>query len=87
MKTEIPEWRITSRADAMKSARVSAGLSLRALEAISGVRFGTIARLEQGRNNGSIATIELLADALGMSIDEYVGHEVKKEVGESEESA
>ena len=61
----------------MRSAREKAGYSLRALEKVSGVQFGTIGRLEQGRNNGNIATIELLADALGISIDEYIGHEVK----------
>ena len=73
--------RINSRAESMRRARMNAGLSLRALEKISGVKFGTISRIEQGRNNGSIATIELLADALGLSIDEYVGHEVNMNEG------
>ncbi len=67
-----------TRAEHMKDARERAGLTLRELEKISGVQYGTIGRLEQGRNNGNIVTLELLADALGISIDEYVGHEVKK---------
>lgn len=69
-----------SRADAMREARERAGLTLRKLEEMSGVQFGTIARLEQGRNNGNIVTLELLADALGISVDEYVGHEAKGKV-------
>lgn len=79
LKIKIPEHRRLSRADAMREARLNAGLTLRELGKLSGVEFGTIGRLEQGRNNGSITTIEILADALGLSIDEYTGHEVLNE--------
>jgi len=68
-----------TRGEHMREARRKAGLTLRQLGEKSGVQFGTIARIEQGRNNGSLATVELLADALGLSIDAYTGHEVKGE--------
>jgi len=68
-----------TRGEHMREARLRAGLSLRDLEKISGVQFGTIGRLETGRNNGSIVTVELLADALGITIDEYIGHERRSE--------
>lgn len=68
-----------TRGEHMREARLKAGLTLRELGSISGVQFGTINRIETGRNNGSIQTIELLADALGLTIDEYIGHERRGE--------
>ena len=68
-----------TRGEHMREARLKAGLTLRELGRISGVPFGTINRLENERNNGSIQTIELLADALGLTIDEYTGHERRSE--------
>ena len=68
-----------TRGEHMREARRKAGLSLRQLEEKSGVHYQTIWRIEQGNNNGTINIIELLADALGMSIDAYTGHEVKGE--------
>ena len=67
-----------NRGEAMARARRKAGLSQRQLSDLSGLSKTTIARLELGLHNGSITTVELLADALGISIDEYVGHEVNK---------
>ena len=64
-----------TRGEYMKEARLKAGLTLRELGRISGVQYGTINRIENGHNNGSIQIIELLADALCLSIDEYTGHE------------
>ena len=64
-----------TRGEHMREARLKAGLTLRELGNISGVQFVTIGRLELGKRAGSIQTIELLADALGLSIDEYTGHE------------
>ena len=63
----------------MREARLRAGLTLRQLEEKSGVHYQTIWRIEQCNNNGTINIIELLADALGLSIDAYTGHEVKGE--------
>lgn len=71
-----------TRGEAMRAARKKAGLSLRALGMRSGVPHKTICCLEKGHRQGQISTIELLADSLGISIDEYVGHKIAKpEVG------
>lgn len=66
------------RAKAMRHARKKRKLTQLQLEALSGVSHSTISRLETSDANGTIAIIELLADTLGISIDEYVGHEVQK---------
>lgn len=67
-----------TRAQAMRAARHRSGLSLRELAEKAKVSFITIHRLETGERCGGIDTIECLADALGLSIDEYIGHEVKR---------
>ena len=62
--------------EAAKQARLRKGFSIQELSVKSGVTLNTIYRLENDRNIPLISTVELLADALGMSIDEYVGHRV-----------
>ena len=63
----------------MRMWREKRGLSQLELAELSGIHQVTISALEVGRNSGgNLDTIELLADALGLSIDEYVGHEVIK---------
>lgn len=63
----------------MRKARVDAGLSIGDLARASGISRETISALERNVNRfGTIYTISKLADALGLSIDEYVGHEVFK---------
>lgn len=64
-----------TRGDYMRKARENAGLTLRELGAISGISFNTISRYERGLYQGNINNIEILADALGLTIDEFVGHE------------
>ena len=66
-----------SRGAHMREAREKAGLSLRDLATRTGISSTGISQLERGIRQGNIITIELLADALGISIDEYVGHEKK----------
>lgn len=44
----------------------------------SGVTSNQISNLERERSWGRLDTITLLADALGLSIDEYIGHEVRR---------
>ncbi len=63
------------RGEAMKRARRRAGLTLRQLEERSGVRAGTISRLERGLQAGRFSTILALAEALGLTVDEYIGKE------------
>ena len=61
----------------MRKARMNAGLSIVRLAEISGIAQTTISLLERkSLRGGWIDTIETLADALGLSIDEYVGHKV-----------
>ena len=63
----------------MRMWREKRGLTQLELARLSGICQVTISALEKGRNSGgNLDTIELLADALGLSIDEYVGHEVIK---------
>ena len=63
----------------MRKWREKRGLSQLELAKLSGIHQVTISALEKGRNSGgNLDTIELLSDALGLSIDEYVGHKVVK---------
>lgn len=63
--------------EAMKRAREKAGLSQYQLAKISGVVAQSISKYELGKALPRVDTVEFLADALGISIDEYIGHEVK----------
>lgn len=63
-----------TRGESMRKARNRAKISATQLSRISGVPKATICALERGTTrNGRIDTIELLADALRISIDEYIG--------------
>lgn len=73
-----------TRGEIMRMHRERAGLSQYELAELSGVTQKTIWALEHDKNNGSVTTVELLADALGLSIDEYVGHKVVKYRGKKE---
>lgn len=65
-----------TRSEYMRKARLKAGMSIPALAFKAGVSAGCLGAIERGTNNGNITTLELLADALGISIDEYIGHKV-----------
>ena len=68
-----------TRGETMRKWREKRGLTQPELAKLSGISQVTISALEEGRNSGgNLDTIELLADALGLSIDAYVGHEVIK---------
>ena len=67
-----------TRGDYMRQARQRAGLSQRALSKLSGIHLHTINALENGHVQGTVKTIEELSDALGISVDEYIGHVVTK---------
>lgn len=62
----------------IKAARKAAGLSQVQLADLSGISINSIISLEQNKHGPSVTTAELLADALEISIDELVGHEVVK---------
>ena len=65
-----------TRGEYARQARKNARLSQKELEKISGVPWYAIHRIESDKGTPKIDHIELLADALGLSIDEYIGHEV-----------
>ena len=68
-----------TRGETMRMHRERARLTQCELAKLSGISQATICAVEIGRNSGgNLDTIELLADALGLSIDEYVGHKVVK---------
>lgn len=60
--------------EAMKFSREKAGLSIKELAEISGIAAPLIGRYERDITIPSLTTVELIADALNISIDEYVGH-------------
>lgn len=59
--------------EAMRAARLSAGLSVGALAEKAGVYPTTIYRLENGVTRGEVDTLIRLSRALGISIDAYLG--------------
>lgn len=69
---------LDTRGAAMMRARINAGLSRFELAAIAGVSRSTISKWECDVNAPSVDVLELVADALGLSIDEYVRHEVAR---------
>lgn len=63
---------------AMRETRKLAGLTQEQLAAKASINRVTLARLESDRHVGRIDVIENLADALGVSIDRYTGHRIKR---------
>lgn len=64
-----------TRGEYMRRARRNAELTIKQLAALSGVSANAIGGLERGKRiSGQYMTIEVLADALGLSVDEYTGH-------------
>lgn len=64
--------------ESARKVREDAGLSVHMLSKLSGVPVSTIQFLEyeQGAGNGpGLRTVVDLADALGVSIDTYIGHD------------
>lgn len=58
--------------------RKDAGLSIAKMSKLSGIAPATIGNFELGIKSTSLFVIEALADTLGLSIDEYIGHKVVK---------
>lgn len=50
---------------------------MRELSALSGVAVSTIGNWENGYANPNIEAAVLVADALGISLDRYIGHRTK----------
>lgn len=64
--------------EAMRSARQKAGLTIEKLANITGIGVVSLHNYETEKHMPKIDTVEMLADTLGISIDEYIGHEVKE---------
>ena len=62
----------------MRKARNRAGVTMLELSKVAGVNYRTIYRAETDKSDTNIFTIICLADALGISIDEYIGREVPR---------
>jgi transcriptional regulator with XRE-family HTH domain len=60
----------------LRKARADASLSVAELARISGVSSKSIYSLEEGHRKGSIDAWRRLAGALGVPMDEIVGHAV-----------
>ena len=63
----------TQVAAAVRERRQDAGLSLRALAAVSGVSSSMISDIERGAKSPTISTLAAIADALGVSLSTFVG--------------
>ena len=63
----------------MQKMRKRAGLTQKSLADIALVSEGTVYLLENDRVNPSIEVVVALADALGISVNEYIGHRPKRE--------
>lgn len=70
-----------TRGEAMRAARKRAGLSLEQLAERSGISRHTVMRMERGDHGGHIDSIEWCAEALGISVDEYIGRAEPKRKG------
>jgi transcriptional regulator with XRE-family HTH domain len=55
-----------------KVARIRKGLSRKQLAQISGMCTESIAQMERGQKDGRIISFKRIADALGMSMKEFV---------------
>lgn len=60
--------------EAMKKAREKAGLTQNALATITGISPTSLNQYERDKYLPRVDVAEMLADTLGISIDEYVGH-------------
>lgn len=60
----------------MRRARLKLGWNQRTLSQKSGVPIRSIENYEIGSNAPGLVNLLALSDALGISIDEYVGHRI-----------
>jgi transcriptional regulator with XRE-family HTH domain len=61
--------------DAMRDARKRCGFSQKMLERKSGVPESTLNKYETGKAMPGLYNLIAITDALGISIDEYIGRE------------
>ena len=61
----------------MRQAREDIGLSRPQLAGLSGVSENAIGTYERGESHPGVLALIALADAMEISIDDYIGHDVK----------
>lgn len=66
--------------ESMRRARKKRGASMRKLAEMTGYDPSVISQWENDKAVPRLTSVIDVADALGISIDEFVGHEVKKNV-------
>ena len=71
---------LVTTGDHMRRAREAAKLTQEQLAEKAGLARGTLARLERDDQQGNLFTVVCLADALGLSLDEYIGREVPERI-------
>lgn len=64
-----------SYGESMREARLAAKLEASELAEVSGVSESTIRNYEKSERLLTLINIIALADTLGLTIDEYIGHE------------
>lgn len=64
----------------MRRARKRAGLAIKGLAQLANVGRNTVWQIENGKNSPRLDTVIMLADALGISIDEFTGHKIRRKV-------
>ena len=62
----------------MRQARERAGLTIKELTEKAHLGENTLGNWENGRSLPRIDSAVLVADVLGISVSEYIGHKVKK---------
>lgn len=69
---------MTAVHEAMRNARRMKDISQQGLADAAGINRTLLCEYETGKVKPTIFNLITLADALGISIDEYVGHKVKR---------
>lgn len=64
--------------ECMKAARIKAGFTVTQAEFKSGMSGSVIRDWERGKRVPLVSSAEVMADTYGISIDELIGHEVKR---------
>ena len=67
-----------TRGSAMMRARINAEMTRKALAAAAGVSLTALQNWEHDISAPTLSGAELVADVLGISLDEYVGHRCVK---------
>ena len=62
----------------MRAARIARGMTARELATAAGVGVSTVFAAEQDRHYPGVLVITACADVLGISLDDYIGRQIKK---------